>query len=259
MGHYAPSDREVVCLEFTPRLLAEFRSIVERSTTYKVTGGGAHSGKRTGDPIFIVRQCLRRCVPASRVDATQSDIPKSGYKKPVTFALISLGFSASRTEVYSHGYSDYIAYPFVIGEIQHRFAAGHAIVRSTRPEPVFAKDPLVDTTCTFLTKRLGFSKGIDALAHEVGSNRNTLTRRFNNEFGVGPMAWFRRHRLTLAAGLIVESRRSIQDIAFAIGYEDANNFSTAFKRAFNTSPKDYRRIKQGSVKGPSKHSSAVEI
>lgn len=55
------------------------------------------------------------------------------------------------------------------------------------------------------------------------------------------MAWFRRYRLNYADALVLEGHRSIQDIAFRVGYKDANNFSTAFKREFDLSPSAYRR------------------
>ncbi len=235
---HSPYDRDrVICLEFTPRLLSEFRSIVERSMGYRVSNDAESTGISRHEKAIVVRQCLKRFVPAN------APKPAGSHKRQHSFALINLGLSTARAEVYSQGYSDYIAYPFVTSEIQHRFSAARALMKQNVSAEYFSKDTLVNAACNFLSTEPEFAGGIDALAQVVGSNRNTLSKRFKEEFGVGPMAWFRRYRLNYAAALVLEGQHSIQDIAFKVGYEDANNFSTAFKREFDVSPSEYRRYR----------------
>lgn len=48
-------------------------------------------------------------------------------------------------------------------------------------------------------------------------------------------------RLTKAAELLRETRRTTQDIIFAVGYENTSYFYRAFRARFGITPRDYRR------------------
>jgi len=49
-------------------------------------------------------------------------------------------------------------------------------------------------------------------------------------------------RITLSERLLRERDRPITDVAFSLGYNDAANFSRAFRRANGLSPRAYRRV-----------------
>jgi AraC-like DNA-binding protein len=223
----------VTCIEFSPRLLDEFRGLVENSTPFRVASPSGQLPERG----ILVRQCLKRCLPmpggALSVQSKTDDVQ--------SLALISMSRSTSRSDVFSQGYSDYLFYPFVLGEVQRRLSSARALVAAREEVQTFSNDPLVEATCQYLADHPDFSSGIDNLAREIGSNRNTLTRRFKEAFGISPMAWFRKHRMTIAASLVMEGQRSIQEISYLVGYEDANNFSTAFRKFFEMSPREYRQ------------------
>lgn len=56
----------------------------------------------------------------------------------------------------------------------------------------------------------------------------------------------RRLRLERAAGILVQTQRSITDIGFEAGYENTESFIRAFGERFGTSPSDYRKSKTNS-------------
>lgn len=68
-----------------------------------------------------------------------------------------------------------------------------------------------------------------------------LVRRFRAVAGLPPMAYLRRRRLELAAGLLRRTRRSVAEVGGLVGWPDANYFTRRFRCQFGVSPTDYRR------------------
>ncbi|WP_422624401.1 helix-turn-helix domain-containing protein [Pseudoalteromonas rubra] len=75
----------------------------------------------------------------------------------------------------------------------------------------------------------------------MATNRNRLSRVFKSYYGATVFNWLRELRMQRAAELLCSTDNSIQEIAFSVGYSDSNNFSTAFKRCFQTSPIQFRK------------------
>ncbi|MES2525046.1 MAG: AraC family transcriptional regulator [Gemmatimonadota bacterium] len=82
---------------------------------------------------------------------------------------------------------------------------------------------------------------LETLASEVGLSRSVLAERFRETMDETPLAYLRVVRLQRAMRLLVESDRTLEQVASAVGYQDAFGFSKAFKRAVGASPGEYRR------------------
>lgn len=82
--------------------------------------------------------------------------------------------------------------------------------------------------------------GIDALAQQVGLNRNKLCTGFKQLFGSPIFEYCRELRLQHALRLLKESDTPLVDIALQIGFKHAPAFSSAFKKRFGCSPKQFR-------------------
>ena len=79
-----------------------------------------------------------------------------------------------------------------------------------------------------------------SLAHTAGLSASHFRRRFKATFGCTPMAYLGRVRMEQGARLIQGGELSIKEVARRVGYRDANNFSTAFKRFHGNSPQSHR-------------------
>ena len=147
----------------------------------------------------------------------------------------------SKANVFIHGFSDYVTYPFIAAEIFTRLY--NCVLRHSPKviRNVTTGNTLVERTCQYLSLNPGFSKGLDQLAHLMGTNRNTLSKAFRDKFGAGALSWHREQRLAKAADLLARTDLSVQEIAFQIGYSDSNNFSTAFRKKHRVSPVKYRQ------------------
>ena len=81
------------------------------------------------------------------------------------------------------------------------------------------------------------------LAHWAGLahvSERTLARQFVRELGMSFGEWRQRQRF-LASIEALESSRSIQEIAFDMGYSSASAFIAMFQRQAGSTPEQYRR------------------
>ncbi|MBE8232845.1 MAG: helix-turn-helix transcriptional regulator [Endozoicomonadaceae bacterium] len=88
---------------------------------------------------------------------------------------------------------------------------------------------------------------IRELCSILGTNSNTLSKIFNEKIRQSPSAWIKKERLEISAKLLIKTNCKVYQIAYEVGYSDPNNFSTAFKNYFGSSPEVYRKSKKKSV------------
>jgi transcriptional regulator GlxA family with amidase domain len=74
----------------------------------------------------------------------------------------------------------------------------------------------------------------------VGLSRTALGARFREAMGETPMHYVAKTRLSLAAGYLATSRRSLYEIALLSGYANESALSKAFRREFGVPPGRYR-------------------
>ncbi|MCR9288755.1 MAG: AraC family transcriptional regulator [Bacteroidetes bacterium] len=74
------------------------------------------------------------------------------------------------------------------------------------------------------------------LAHRVGINTNRLKIEFKAQFGVPVFKYLQNQRLTQAYNLIKNEHKTVQEAAWAVGYESLGSFSNAFEKKFGYRP-----------------------
>ncbi len=103
------------------------------------------------------------------------------------------------------------------------------------------KDPYVARALTLLHARLRDSWTVEALGREVGLSRSALADRFCQVIGVPPMQYLTSWRMQVAVQELVNSNKSIPQIAQDIGYDNEASFTRAFKRCMGVPPATWRR------------------
>lgn len=78
------------------------------------------------------------------------------------------------------------------------------------------------------------------LAQHVAMDDDYLTFCFRKEVGVTPVAYLNRCRVNQARLLLVETQKSITEIALDVGFSDSGYFSRVFHREVGQSPEAYR-------------------
>ncbi|MCK1513231.1 AraC family transcriptional regulator [Bradyrhizobium sp. 190] len=86
---------------------------------------------------------------------------------------------------------------------------------------------------------------IEALCDASGMSRASLHRHFLAMTGLSPLQYQKQLRLQEARQLLLAGEHSASDVAFAVGYESASQFSREYLRQFGAPPaRDARQIRQ---------------
>jgi len=74
------------------------------------------------------------------------------------------------------------------------------------------------------------------LANKIGTNTNKLKIEFKAQFGVPVFKYLQNERLKKAYNLIKNEQKTIQEAAWAVGYDSLGSFSNAFEKKFGYRP-----------------------
>lgn len=83
--------------------------------------------------------------------------------------------------------------------------------------------------------------GAADMAREAGLEERTFLRRFKAATGFKPTEYAQCVRIEKARELLQFTRRTVDQVAWSVGYEDAAAFRRVFCRLVGLSPGDYRR------------------
>ncbi|HSX75573.1 MAG TPA: helix-turn-helix domain-containing protein, partial [Shinella sp.] len=88
--------------------------------------------------------------------------------------------------------------------------------------------------------RAGRPTSIADMAGHARLEERTFLRRFKTATGMKPIEYVQHLRIGKARELLEFTRRTVDQIAFAVGYEDAAAFRRVFHRILGLSPGEYR-------------------
>jgi AraC-like DNA-binding protein len=103
------------------------------------------------------------------------------------------------------------------------------------------RDPHIGRALNLLHASPAKAWSAESLAAEVGMSRSGFAERFTTLVGQPPMQYLACWRMQLAGQRLRESRETIAQVGFSVGYESEAAFSRAFKREFGDSPAAWRR------------------
>lgn len=93
---------------------------------------------------------------------------------------------------------------------------------------------------TLMHEDLAHGWTLDELGQRVGLSRSALAERFRSAMGDTPLNHLRTLRMQKAIQLLADTRQTLEQIAQAVGYQDAFGFSKVFKRTTGQSPRQFR-------------------
>jgi transcriptional regulator GlxA family with amidase domain len=85
------------------------------------------------------------------------------------------------------------------------------------------------------------ARPVEQMAEEAGLSTRTLTRRFREATGLSPLAYVQRIRIEAAKRRLESTSEPIEEVSWAVGYEDPAAFRRLFKRTTGLTPGEYRR------------------
>ncbi|MBT3191641.1 MAG: helix-turn-helix domain-containing protein [Verrucomicrobia bacterium] len=113
-------------------------------------------------------------------------------------------------------------------------------VEAPRVEATGGNNPL-QRAKAYIDENLVDDLKIDDVAARSGVSTSQLQRIFRDTLGMPFSTYLTTSRMTRAKELLAGTDRPITDIAFDVGYNDSNYFSTAFRKHEGISPSQYRK------------------
>lgn len=109
------------------------------------------------------------------------------------------------------------------------------------------EDALVRDALQLIRQQASLGIHVSDVVRKLSIARRTLEQRFIGSIGRTPAAEIRRVRLEEAKRLLIESDRSIADIARATGFGQQDLFSRTFRRSVGLAPSEFRRQHHGGL------------
>lgn len=92
----------------------------------------------------------------------------------------------------------------------------------------------------FIEENFHVPISIEQLSADVSLGRRTLERRFRKATANSPLEYLQRVRIEAAKKLLEEGYKTINEVMYEVGYNDAKSFRELFKKMTGLKPIDYR-------------------
>lgn len=103
------------------------------------------------------------------------------------------------------------------------------------------RDPAVGRALALMHTKPAHGWTAEDLASAVNMSRSAFADRFTHLIGAPPMRYLTNWRMQLAASKLRDTRQSIAQIAFDVGYESEAAFTRAFRREMGQPPAAWRK------------------
>jgi DNA-binding response OmpR family regulator len=160
---------------------------------------------------------------------------------------------ADKLQGFAAGAVDYIVKPFSLEEVMARvhvhsklphrtpMAVGYTGAGKIDPQLLETRDAKAMSEALCLLDDPHYVwQGVDTLATKVGVIEKRLTDLFRQNFGMSVSEFQINRRLELARSKLIPGGQQIQRIAEEAGYQNASDFSRAFRQRYGLGPREYR-------------------
>ncbi|MGE8063186.1 GlxA family transcriptional regulator [Pseudomonas sp. NPDC089547] len=101
-------------------------------------------------------------------------------------------------------------------------------------------DQRLVTAVSMMRQRVHGNGSVTSIADAIGMSEREITRLFNLHLKTPPATYWRRIRLESAHWLVINTKRTINDIAHEFGFADSSHFISWFKRVYKITPSRLR-------------------
>jgi len=101
-------------------------------------------------------------------------------------------------------------------------------------------DDVISKAQDWIHKNFAKTFALEDPAERVGMSVRNFVRRFKQATGDSPLIYLQKLRVAAAKRMLESNHLSMQEISFAVGYQDVAFFRSLFQRHTGTSPSEYR-------------------
>jgi AraC family transcriptional regulator, exoenzyme S synthesis regulatory protein ExsA len=101
--------------------------------------------------------------------------------------------------------------------------------------------PQANTIAPIIEANFCYNLTLHDYASLCNRSLSSFKRDFQKLYKMPPARWLLQKKLLLAKQLLLDTNKTIADVAFECGFEDSTHFSHVFKKHFAISPQKYRR------------------
>lgn len=101
-------------------------------------------------------------------------------------------------------------------------------------------DDVVLNAQIFLEENFRDKISIEELSSNFGIGRRNFDRRFTKATGLTPLDYLQRIKIEVAKKAFENSRKSVNEVMYEVGYNDTKSFREVFYRVTGMSPIDYK-------------------
>ncbi|HRH03011.1 MAG TPA: helix-turn-helix domain-containing protein [Bacteroidia bacterium] len=101
-------------------------------------------------------------------------------------------------------------------------------------------DDVVLNAQTFLEENYQDKISIEELSSNFGIGRRNFDRRFTKATGLTPLDYLQRIKIEVAKKTFENSRKSVNEVMYEVGYNDTKSFREVFCRVTGMSPIEYK-------------------
>jgi len=105
----------------------------------------------------------------------------------------------------------------------------------------------IDKAMKYINSNYQTSITLDSLAKMLNLNPSYFSLKFKNVNGIGFKEYLINVRINHSEKLLLETKKSITDIALECGFDSSNYFGDAFRKKRGISPSEFRKLK-GDIK-----------
>lgn len=102
--------------------------------------------------------------------------------------------------------------------------------------------PLMEQTLNYINDNINNPITVDTVCDHLGYNRDYISKQFLACYGITIKKYIDQQKINVAKNLLISSRMSLEKIALAIGFENAQQFYKFFSYHEKISPSRFRKM-----------------
>jgi YesN/AraC family two-component response regulator len=164
-------------------------------------------------------------------------------RNPALPAIIMTGYGNEDVIIQAlrKNVTDYVKKPFNLKYLRERISDILGDEKEREDDAVSYKGRHLDSIAKHIQANYMGELTLDKLARLACMSRFSFCRAFKERFSQCFISYVNSIRIKKAVELLKNSRTSITEISFSVGYKNSGHFNRVFKAVYKMSPREYRK------------------